>query len=146
MYNVVKNVIATKNYELKDMLGKLDTLWVQGSITEEQRTELISLAQNNAKVENSIDILQMLKEMDKRITALEKEKASADGEVTEETVTYPEYIAGKWYYTGDKISFNGNNYICIAPDGAVCTWSPAEYPAYWELITDETAERNVEEV
>ena len=146
MYNVVKNVIATKNYELKDMLGKLDTLWVQGSITEEQRTELISLAQNNAKVENSIDILQMLKEMDKRITALEKEKASADGEVTEETVTYPEYIAGKWYYTGDKISFNGNNYICIAPDGAVCTWSPAEYPAYWELITDETAESNVEEV
>ncbi|MBQ7775117.1 MAG: hypothetical protein IJ379_04265 [Lachnospiraceae bacterium] len=145
MYNVVKNVIGSKNYELKDMLNKLDKLWVQGGITEEQHTELISLAQNNAKVENSIDILRMLKEMDKRITALENAKETIEGEDTE-TVTYPEYETGKWYYAGDKISFNGNNYICIAPDGAVCVWSPAEYPAYWELITDETAESNVEEI
>ena len=47
---------------------------------------------------------------------------------------YPEYEVGKWYYAGDKISFNGSNYVCIAPDGAVCVWSPADYPAYWEEL------------
>ena len=37
-----------KNYELTDMLIKIDTLWVQGSLMEQQRTELISLARQNA--------------------------------------------------------------------------------------------------
>lgn len=33
MYEIVKNVINAKNYELTDMLTKIDTLWVQGSLT-----------------------------------------------------------------------------------------------------------------
>ena len=42
MYEITKSVIESKNYELTDMLKKIDVLWVQGSITEEQRNELIS--------------------------------------------------------------------------------------------------------
>lgn len=37
MYEIVKNVIMSKRYELNDMLKKIDTLWVQGDITEEQK-------------------------------------------------------------------------------------------------------------
>lgn len=33
MYDVINNVIASKRYELKDILSKIDTLWVQSSIT-----------------------------------------------------------------------------------------------------------------
>lgn len=139
MYGVIKNVINSKRYDLADILKKLDTLWVQGTITEEQRTELVLLAQNNAKVENSVDLLKMYIELDKRVTALEKANApveddSVSGEEDVEVVTYPEFEVGKWYYAGDKISFNGSNYVCIAPDGAVCVWSPADYPAYWEEL------------
>lgn len=33
------------------------------------------------------------------------------------------------YNTGDKVSFNGEHYICKM-DG--CTWSPEDYPEAWE--------------
>ena len=147
MYGVVKNVINSKRYELAEMLKKIDTLWVQGSITDEQRTELVSLAQGNARAENSVDLFRMFVELDKRVTALESAKAPAEDEtvgdeseggLTEEVITYPEFEVGKWYYNGDKISFNGSNYVCIAPEGAVCVWSPADYPAYWGLVVEES--------
>lgn len=145
MYNVVQNVIASKRYELKDILSKIDTLWVQGSITEEQRTSLILDAQNNAKAENSIDVLNKLYELERRVTALEKLNATdepTEGET--ETITYPEYEAGKWYVNGDVVVFEGNKYKCIAPEGTTCVWSPADYPAYWELVVEATTEENTE--
>jgi len=133
MYEVVKNVIASKNYELADMLTKIDTLWVQGSINEEERAELIDLARQNAEVQQSIDIIAKLEELDKRVKALEEAKSDVPAEGGEE-VTYDEYVAGKWYYNGDIVMFEGKAYRCIAPDGVVCTWSPADYPAYWEIV------------
>ena len=53
MYEVFKSVITSGNYELSDMLTKIDTIWVQGQITDEQRTELINLARQNATPEQS---------------------------------------------------------------------------------------------
>lgn len=147
MYNILKNVISTKRYELKDILSKIDTLWVQGSITEEQRTSLILDAQNNARTENSIDVLNKLYELERRVTELEKlNQTDAPTEGDTETVTYPPYEAGKWYTNGDIVEFDGQNYKCVAPIKTVCVWSPTEYPAYWieyvedEPLTDETAE------
>lgn len=142
MYDVLKNVIHSKRYDLADILTKIDTLWVQGSITEEQRLSLISDAQNNAMVENSIDVLKSLYELNKRVTDLEKQlmelKNGSDIPTDEETTTYPPYEVGKWYENGDIISFDGVNKKCIAPIGTVCVWSPTEYPAYWiDYVEDE---------
>lgn len=157
MYDVLKNVIHSKRYDLADILTKIDTLWVQGSITEEQRLSLISDAQNNAMVENSIDVLKSLYELNKRVSECEKliEELKAEKETEtdtdipvedeEETPTYPDYVVGKWYQNGDIVAFGGKNYKCIAPIETVCVWSPTEYPAYWidyvedEPLTDEDA-------
>jgi hypothetical protein len=142
MYTITKNVIESGNYELSDMLKKLDTLWVQGSITDAEREELMALAREKANVQNSMDVIAKLEELDKRVKALEDaEKNSDTSESEEETETvepteptYPEYTAGKWYYSGDKVSFGGKVYECIAPEGVVCVWSPSEYSAYWEEL------------
>ena len=123
MFEIVKNVIKSGRYELTALLGKIDTLWVRGNLTDEQHDELVRLAQGSADVENSVDIIAKLAELEARIAALE-----TPGGETEE---YPEYVIGKWYYNGDKITYNGKHYACIAPSGAVCTWNPDEYPAYW---------------
>jgi hypothetical protein len=53
-------------------------------------------------------------------------------EITEEE--YLKYQVEKQYYTGDNIYFEGENYVCIAPEGTVCVWSPKDYPAYWEKV------------
>lgn len=58
MYDIIKNVIQSKNYELVDILKKIDTMWIQGSITEENRNELIELARENANPENSYSSLE----------------------------------------------------------------------------------------
>lgn len=144
MYAVVKSVIESRNYELADMLTKINTLWVQGvkngGISDEEKEELTALARQNAEVQQSIDILAKLEELDKRVKANEEaikmltetEEAPEEGEETEKP-TYPEYEVGKWYYRGDIVIFEGKTYKCIAPEGVVCTWSPSEYPAYWEV-------------
>ena len=131
MYEIIKNVIQSWRYELTDMLTKIDTLWVQSSLTDDERTELIDIAREGAGVSQSVDVLEKLADLDKRVAALER--AGADHEPREE---YPEYVAGKWYYKDDKITHSGKRYICIAPDGVVCVWSPEEYPAYLQEATE----------
>ena len=148
IYNVLKTVISSKRYELADMLEKIDFVWAQGDIDNEQRLSLISDAQNNAMVENSIDVLKSLYELNKRVSECEKliEELKAEKETEtdtdipvedeEETPTYPDYVVGKWYQNGDIVAFGGKNYKCIAPIETVCVWSPTDYPAYWVEYTE----------
>lgn len=46
---------------------------------------------------------------------------------------WPEFVqptgAHDAYNTGDKITFNGEHYVCKMD---ACTWSPSDYPAGWE--------------
>ena len=129
MYNLAKKVIESKNFELSAFLKKIDVLWVQGNIADSEREDLIALARKYADVQNSIDVLNKLEELDKRVKALEEAKADAP---TTEVVE--QYMVGKWYYNGDKVTFEGSVYECIAPMSYPCTWSPSEYPAYWQNV------------
>lgn len=126
MKTIFENVINTENYDLKDILAKINIHHIEGNISDEDREELIALARSKAWASNSIDILHKLEELDLRVKALE------EGNTTDPKEEYPPYTVGKWYYNGDKCSENNVNYICIAPEGVVCVWSPSEYPAYWE--------------
>lgn len=132
MYTIIKSVIENGLYELRDMLKKIDTQWVQSNITDAERDELIALARENANVSISMDdVLKKLAEMDMKIKALEENSV-----VAPETEEYPEYVVGKWYYGGGKCTFEGVKYDCTAPEGVVCNWSPAEYPPYWSAVAN----------
>ena len=125
MYKIIKNVIENKAFELSDIISKIDTQWVQGRIGEDEKNELIELARAQALPQNSIDVYQKLKELEDRVKALENGEESANQ-------TLSDFVVGKTYYKDDKVIFGGKTYICIAPDGAVCVWSPGDYPAYWQ--------------
>lgn len=131
MYDITKAVIESKNYELSDMLRKIDVLWMQGSLTDEQREELIELARDNANFENSVDVIAWLEDHERRLKAMEEQQTNSDNKED-----YPEYVVGQKYYNGDKVSFDGKHYECIAPEGVVCVWSPVDYPTYWNEITE----------
>lgn len=145
IFNVLKTVISSKRYELADMLEKIDFIWAQGEISLEERLQLISDAQSNAMVENSIDVLKSLYDLNKRVTEVEKqlaelkkeENSDIPNEEETETPTYPPYVVGKWYENGDVVDFDGQIKKCIAPIGTVCVWSPTEYPAYWVDYVEE---------
>lgn len=73
MYDVIKNVIESGRYELNDMLKKIDTIWIQGDITEEQKKELVMVAQANADPSQSNAPLQeQIEEISKKQIALEE--------------------------------------------------------------------------
>lgn len=79
MYQIIKNVITSGRYELNDILGKIDTIWVQGDLTDNQRTELIDLARENADPAASYAPLQdqidqafaQIKALSERVALLE---------------------------------------------------------------------------
>ncbi len=124
-YNIIKNVIKAGGYDLAAILTRIDTFWAEGSLTDDQRSELRELARAEATPEAGVDYFEKLRELEERIKALEEGKT--DGSET----TIEDFVPGRWYYTGDKCVWNGAVYTCIAPEGTVCVWSPEEYPAYW---------------
>ena len=103
MFEIIKSVIRNKDFELKDMLYKINKMWIESAITEEQKTELDSLARQNAVAENSYAPIQeqinnansRIDKLEARIEALEKQETEEVTEPTEleEPVEeeYPEY-------------------------------------------------------
>ena len=155
MYDVFRNVILLGGYNLADMLSKIDTIWVQGGLADDQRTELITLAREHANPEDSyatlqnqvdalynnyLEITAALQALTNRVAVLEGEEVTP-----EEPEEWPAYVqptgAHDAYNTGDKITYNGNRYTCKM-DG--CVWPPDVYPAGWDLVTDQTADSQEE--
>lgn len=164
MFEIVKNVILAKNYKLEDMLNKINILWVEGSISDEEKTSLISLARENALAENSYKPLQeqidkafeMISELKETVetnaiglTALKDavEKLGGKVEIPQAPVEeeYPPFIkpegAHDCYNEGDKITYNGKKYICLING---CVWSPDEYPQGWKEVVEETENTEIE--
>lgn len=128
----MKNVFVeamNETFDLSTMLAKIDYHHIRGNLSDADREELVALARNKANPMGGVDVMAKLQDHEARIKALEEAKTTG-GDTTEETV--PEYQVGKWYYNGDKVLFEGVVKTCTAPAGVVCTWSPAEYPAYWD--------------
>ena len=158
MFEIIKNVISEGRYALNDILKKIDTIWLQGDLTDDEKTDLVTMAREHALPENSfaplqeqIDILaaqvtSLKSEIElhaKRIEAINTTISNLGGEVTEpeEPVQeeYPPYVqptgAHDAYHRGDKITFtDGKKYECIAPEGVAVVWDPATYPAYWKEV------------
>lgn len=149
MYDIIKNVITSGSYELTDILKKIDTIWLQGALTEEQRTELIDLARTSADPENSYAPLQKqidtlyanMTEMGKTILNLTDKVSKLDGgSVTlPEADEYPAWVqptgAHDAYNAGDKMTYtDGKRYVCQMDN---CVWGPDAYPAGWKLAEEE---------
>lgn len=149
MYKIIKEVINSGRFELSDMLRKIDTVWLQGDISEREKNELVKLAQEKATPENSYAPLQEqienlfkitdtlkvdIKTLSDKVTKLE------GGEVEPEppSAEYPEYKqptgSHDAYYDGDKVTFKRKKYICTAPEDYAVVWNPEEYPVYWKLV------------
>lgn len=121
MNKIFENIITTGAYELGNMLKTVDKYHIEGKLTDAQREDLHALARRFARQEHTVDLMHKLQELEQRIQTLE---GTADAPA--------DYTPGKWYYSGNTCIFGGKTYVCVAPQGTVCVWSPGEYPAYWE--------------
>lgn len=142
MFRIIKSVINNKDFKLEDILYKINKMYVEDMLSEEEKNELDNLARSKAKMENSYDIQRQLDEIFKRLEKLEN-NTSADEEI--EVEEYPEYKqptgAHDSFKSGDKVTFNGKKYICKLDN---CVWSPETYPQGWEEVIESESESAVE--
>lgn len=154
MFEIVKNVILSKNYKLEDMLLKINILWAEGSISDDERLSLISFSRENAVAENSYKPLQeqlnnlykafdnFKEEVNARLNTLEGKE-----DVEEPVEEYPPFIkpegAHDAYQKGAGITFNGEKYESLIDNNV---WSPDEYPQGWKEVVEETENTETEEV
>lgn len=148
MYDVIKNVIESGRYELNDMLKKIDTIWIQGDITDEQKKELIMVAQANADPSQSNAPLQeQIEEISKKQIALEetvralsatvqkiKETVESGGTVVPEPEPQPQEEYPAWepyngippvkYQVGSKVSHNGKKWESMVANNV---WEPGAF-------------------
>lgn len=148
MYEIFKSVIASKSYNLEEMIKKINIRWVEDILTEEQREELITMAQTNADPENSNAPLQkQIEEISKKQIALEetvntlsavvqkvKETVESGGTVvpdpeppiTEEYPAWEPYngIPPVPYQVGSKVTHNGKKWESMVPNNV---WEPGAF-------------------
>lgn len=125
---MIESTILSGDYELDKILSSIDLYHIEGSLTDEERRELIDLARENAKVkygeEDISDLIDLVHSLELRVAKLE------GAEVVEK---YPEYEADRWYFSGEGVTFDGVKYTCIAKK---TKFSPADKPKDWQEVAE----------
>lgn len=70
-YEILKSAIGFGGYVLTDMESKIDRLWVEGHLTTEQRIELRTLAAEQARDADQLDVAGRLADLEHRVWELE---------------------------------------------------------------------------
>ena len=127
-------LIGGRQYDLEDVLHRIDVMYAAGRLTDDERTALYALARENAKAE--YDYAAEIEAIWAAIRELRANVGGSSGGSSGESDEWPAYQqptgAHDAYYAGDKITYNGKRYICVMPENAACTYSPDVYPAGWE--------------
>ena len=141
--NVFENVIKNGEFELKDMLMKIDEAYIKSQLSKDEKEKLEGQAREKANPVNSYadteklleQIFGRLEQLENRIYLLEH----FDEEVTlpepEPETEYLEYVqptgAHDAYKIGDKIMYYNKKYVCLMNG---CVWDPITYPPAWEEV------------
>lgn len=140
------------NYDLNALVERIKNFEIRGDIDSDQSNTLLELAREKAKEQDKYgDFQTQIDSMATAIAAInlrldlieqkfdalcEETGIEIDISVPASSDNIAEFVqptgAHDAYYTGDKVTFNGRKWVCTAPEGYACTYSPSAYPAYWE--------------
>ncbi len=144
--------IKQGNYNLNDLVERIKNFEIRGDITSEQSDELLNKAREKAAEQDKYGDFQTqidsvataiasinlrLDLLEQKFDALCKEVGvDIDISVPASSDNISEFVqptgAHDSYYAGDKVTFNGHVWVCTAPEGYACTYSPSAYPSFWE--------------
>ena len=84
MFEFIKSIINTRNYNLTSLEERIQKMYVLGKLTAEEMQELLDLAGTNVNDTLQIDIAATLADFEQRISALESQgvKVYVPGQVT----------------------------------------------------------------
>lgn len=138
MKNLFAKVIARGSFDLNGILKNIDAYHIEGKLTDEERFELIAMARGDAKA--PVNPTEEIPKLWEAIRQLRMMLAEKNGEIEEDVdeADVPEYVqpsgAHDAYFRDDMVKYNGKLYLCVAPDGVACAWSPDVMPGYWQVM------------
>lgn len=141
MFETIQTIINSGDYDLADLSQRIKTLYALGELSEEEMTQLLDSSAANASQD------AMLPEMSERVGALETRIAAVEervgkleaggvepGEPEEPVDEWPQWVRptskDTQYHKGDKVTFNGQHYVCQKNN---VSSSPGEDPKRWAL-------------
>lgn len=129
--SILENVIKSGKFDLARATTLIESGYVAGEYTEEERQELLNLRDQHLKPESQApEMMQVLLRLEEKYAALEArvaelEKGKAD-EPGEETETYPAWEPWNGmdnrYQPGDKVIHNG--FVWESRYAGQNTWEP----------------------
>lgn len=134
MYEDVMRVIESGNFELVDMLHRIDVLYADAKLTDEEREQLVSMAREKSRPVVD-DYEKSIIELTVRVQSLEARVDAVEGKAADE---YPDYVEGRIYSHGDQVTFSGKRYKMVLPGEVMA--SPTVYPDAWKYVEDAPAE------
>lgn len=91
MYETFLSIITSGDYKLPDITNKINTMWITGNLTDDQRDNLLSQAAEHLDPETERpEILEMLENLARQVSDLNQIVAVLEGK-TEDT-GYPEWV------------------------------------------------------
>lgn len=127
MKAIFYNVIAGGDYDLTEMLARIDGYHIEGRLTDAEREELYALAREGAAPQ-----YDPRTEIEALWAAVRELRAQIGGS-TDTGDEWPDFVqptgAHDAYSAGDKVTYGGARYICQMDS---CVWSPDVYPAAWQ--------------
>ena len=134
MKTIFESVIARGDYNLTDLLGKIDGYHVEGKLSDDERDELYAKARAGALDALGYDVKAEIDALWSAVRALQG-GANAGNDATEESQAPAEFVqptgAHDAYNLGDRVTYSGRIYESII-NGNV--WSPDVYPDGWTEI------------
>lgn len=140
MYEMIKSVIQSHAYnDMNVLIAKIQRLYIEGTLTEEQYQELRSLLaeQNPVKAYDAEAEIDKIWVELRRIAAIVDHMPEPEPEPEEIPVWVQPTGAHDAYQIGDKVHYPGTNdpvYESLI-NGNV--WSPDTYPAGWKQVAVE---------
>ena len=151
MYDIIKNIIQNGVFKVSDLTTKIDTLWAESKLSDDERNELVQMMTDflNPSTE-APELKDLYERLEARVSVLEDAVKELQGGGLEEPEP-DEIIVPAWvpwdgissdYQYGAVVTHNGKYWQNVL-QGMQNTWEPGAVGVddrYWKEITKEEAE------
>lgn len=151
MYDIIKNIIQNGVFKVSDLTTKIDTLWAESKLSDDERNELVQMMTDflNPSTE-APEPKDLYERLESRVSVLEDSVKKLQGGGSEEPEP-GEIIVPAWvpwdgissdYQYGAVVTHNGKYWQNVLR-GMQNTWEPGAVGVderYWKEITKEEAE------
>lgn len=151
MYDIIKNIIQNGVFKVSDLTTKIDTLWAESKLSDDERNELVQMMTDflNPSTE-APEPKDLYKRLESRVSVLEDAVKKLQGGGSEDPEP-GEIIVPAWvpwdgissnYQYGVVVTHN-DKYWQNMLQGVQNTWEPGAVGVderYWKEITKEEAE------